>query len=66
MRVSIHATYMQHLQLQKHADLALQMQLPCIGPSCEYHIDEAVFEMGLLQSRYFLYMSVRIQLEIKS
>lgn len=52
---------MQHLPLQKHVDLALQMQLPCIGPSCVNHRDEAIFEMGLLQLRYFLYMSVRSQ-----
>lgn len=48
---------MQHLQPQKHGDSTLQMQLLCIVPSCEYHIDVVTFEMGLLQSGYFQYMS---------
>jgi len=50
-------TCMQHLQLQKHADSILQMQLLCIVPSCEYHIDAVTFEKDLLQSGYFQYMS---------
>ena len=48
---------MQHLQLQKHEDLALQMQLLYIVPSCEYHTNVVIFEMGLQQSRYFRCMS---------
>lgn len=36
---------MQHQQLQKHEDLALQKVPPCIVASCEHHRDEAVFEM---------------------
>ncbi|RWR80556.1 hypothetical protein CKAN_00920100 [Cinnamomum micranthum f. kanehirae] len=44
---------MRHQQLQKHEDLALQMLLLCTVPSCGYHTDEAVFEMDLLQSKYY-------------
>jgi len=54
---------MQHLQLQKHGDLTLQMQLLCIVASCGYHIDVATFEKGLLQSGYFQYMSAMMMEE---
>lgn len=54
---------MQHLQLQKHGDLTLQMQLLCIVASCGYHIDEATFEKGLSQSGYFQYMSAMMMKE---
>ena len=39
-------TCMQHLQLQKHEGLILQMQLHYTVPSYEYHTDEVIFEMG--------------------
>lgn len=51
------STCMQHLQLQKHEGLALQMQLLYIVPSCEYHTNVVIFEMGLQQSGYFRCMS---------
>lgn len=55
---------MQHLQLQKHEGSTLQMQLLCIVPSCEYHIDVVTFEMGLSQSGYFQYMSAMMMEEM--
>lgn len=57
MKSHLSVTCMQHLQLQKHGDSILQMQLLCIVPSCEYHIDVVTFEKDLLQSGYFQYMS---------
>lgn len=48
---------MQHLQLQKHEGLALQMQHLYIVPSCAYHTDVVIFGMDLLQSVYFQCMS---------
>lgn len=40
-------TYMQHLQWQKHEDLALQIELLYTVPSCEYHTNAVIFGMGL-------------------
>lgn len=37
---------MRHQQLQKHEDLVLQMVLPCIVASYDYHRYAAVFGMG--------------------
>lgn len=51
---------MQHLQWQRHEGLILQMVLPCIVASCVNHTNEPIFEMDLLQLRYFLYKSVII------
>lgn len=48
---------MQHLQLQKHEGLALQMQHLYIVPSCAYHTYVVIFGMDLLQSVYFQCMS---------
>lgn len=53
-------TCKQHLQWQRHEGLILQMVLPCIVASYVYHTNEAIFEMDLLQLRYFLYKSVII------
>lgn len=49
---------MQHLQQRKREDLAHQIELLYIVPSCEYHTNVVIFEMGLLQSEYFQCMSV--------
>lgn len=56
----IEITCMQHLQLQKHEDLAPQNLHLCIVPSYFDHKDEAVFEMDLLQSKYCQCKSDRI------
>lgn len=53
-------TCKQHLQWQRHEGLVLQMVLPCIVASCVNHTHEPIFEMDLLQLRYFLYKSVII------
>ena len=57
------STCMQHLQLQKHEGIALQMRLLYIVPSCEYHTNVVIFEMDLQQSGYFLCMSGKYSVE---
>ena len=56
-------TCMQHLQLQKHEGLALQMRLLYIVPLCKYHTNVVIFKMDLRQSGYFLCMSGKFSVE---
>lgn len=52
---------MQHLQLQKHEGLALQVQHLYIAPSYEGHTSEVAVETDLLLSEYFQCMSGRVK-----